>query len=125
MGPSAPPAEPPGAVESAVVRWDATSRDFKTVHAVSPKRVAPETGVLLHFKCCKTCMPRRATRPHAANIHGAVEYRRYAQRLDPNPRTTFMDEKSVRFEDTSSSCAWASCWTPTPGLRSRTGGFSA
>ena len=71
-------------------------------HAISPKTVAPETGVLLHFKLLHDLHAK--ARDEAARgeySRGALEYRRYARTLDQNPRTTFMYEGSVRFESTN------------------------
>lgn len=93
---------PPALSKVPLVRWDATSRYFKSVHGISPKRVAPETGVLLHFKFLQDFHAKaieEAARGQYAD--GAAEYRRYAAALDRNPRTTFMYEDSVRFEETS------------------------
>jgi len=93
---------PPSLSKVPLVRWDAASRYFRSVHAISPKTVAPETGVLLHFKLLHDLHAK--ARDEAARgeySRGALEYRRYARTLDQNPQTTFMYENSVRFEGTS------------------------
>ena len=59
-------------------------------------------GGLLHFKLLHDLHAK--ARDEAARgeySQGASEYRRYARTLDQNPRTPFMYEGSVRFENTS------------------------
>jgi len=93
---------PPALSKVPLVRWDAASRYFRTVHAISPKTIAPETGILLHFKLLHDLHAK--ARDEAARgeySRGALEYRRYARTLDQNSRTTFMYEGSLRFESTS------------------------
>jgi len=93
---------PPALSKVPLVRWDAASRYFRSVHAISPKTVAPETGVLLHFKLLHDLHAKaRDESTRGEYSRGALEYRRYARTLDRNPRTTFMYEGSVRFESTS------------------------
>jgi hypothetical protein len=64
--------------------------------------VAPETGVLLHVKFLHD-FHARAVQEAARGEHydGAVEYRRYAERLSQNPDMTLMYEGSMRFEGTA------------------------
>jgi Glycosyl transferase family 2 len=93
---------PPALSKVPLVRWNAASRYFRSVHAISPKAVAPETGVLLHFKLLHDLHAKaRDESARGEYSRGALEYRRYARTLDQNPRTTFMYEGSVRFESTS------------------------
>jgi len=96
------PPSPPALSKVPLVRWDAGARYLKSVHGISARTIAPETGALLHFKLLHDL--------HAKAIHeaergeysrDALEYRRYARTLDRNPQTTFMYEGSVRFEGTS------------------------
>ena len=72
------------------------------MHGVSPKKVAPETGVLLHFKFLQDFHAKAVDEAARGEYsEGAAEYRRYAAALDRNPRITFMYEGSARFEGTS------------------------
>jgi hypothetical protein len=96
------PPSPPALSKVPLVRWDSGSRYLKSTHGVSAKTVAPEMGGLLHFKLLHDLHAK--ARDEAARgeySQGASEYRRYARTLDQNPRTTFMYEGSVRFENTS------------------------
>ena len=93
---------PPALSKVPLVRWDSTSRYYKTMHGVSPKKVAPETGVLLHFKFLQDFHAKAVDEAARGEYsEGAAEYRRYAAALDRNPRITFMYEGSARFEGTS------------------------
>jgi hypothetical protein len=85
-----------------LVRWDEKSRYLKTNHGVSPKLVAPDTGVLLHFKFLHD-FHARAVREAERGEHynRASEYQRYAETLSRDPQMTFMCDASVRFEGTS------------------------
>jgi hypothetical protein len=97
-----PPDRPPLLTKVPLVRWDEKSRYLKGNHAVSPKIVAPDTGVLLHFKFLHD-FHARAVQEAARGEHydGASEYQRYAKRLSESPDMTFMYEESTRFEGTA------------------------
>ena len=93
------PPTPPLLSKVPLVRWDATSRYLKSTHRVTPKTVASETGVLLHFKFLQDFHTRaiqEASRREYSS--GAFDYRRYAKRLSENPGLTLIDDRSVRFE---------------------------
>ena len=96
-----PPHRPPLLTKIPLVRWDERSSYLKGNHAVTRKIVAPDTGVLLHFKFLHD-FHARAVQEAARGEHydGASEYRRYAKRLGENPDMTFMYEGSTRFEGT-------------------------
>jgi hypothetical protein len=96
-----PPRRPPLLTKVPLVWWDEKSRYLKGNHAVSPKRVAPDTGALLHFKFLQD-FHARAVQEAARGEHydGASEYRRYAKRLGENPDLTFMYAGSTRFDGT-------------------------
>jgi hypothetical protein len=97
-----PPHRPPLLTKVPLVRWDAKSQYLKGNHAVSRKIVAPDTGVLLHFKFLQD-FHARAVQEAARGEHydGASEYRRYAKRLNQDPDMTFMYEGSARFTGTT------------------------
>ena len=93
---------PPLLTKVPLVRWDEGSKYLDSPHWISPKVVAPETGVLLHFKFLHD-FPGRAMREAARGEYfdEATEYRRYAKRLNANPNMTLMYEGSTRFAGTS------------------------
>ena len=92
---------PPCLTKVPLVKWDTTSR-YLSMHWLTPRIVARETGVLLHFKFLAD-FPDRAVREAARGEYydGATEYRRYARRLAGNPELTFVCDASARFEGTS------------------------
>jgi hypothetical protein len=100
--PARPPRRPPLLTKVPLVRWDEKTKYLQGNHGVSRKIVAPETGVLLHFKLLHD-FHAKAVQEAARGEYsdGASEYRRYAQKLEQNPQMTFMYEGSVRFEGTS------------------------
>lgn len=93
---------PPCLTKVPLVRWDATSKYLQSTHWISPKSVAPETGVLLHMKFLHD-FHARALQEVARSEHydGASEYRRYARRLDENPQLTLAFDGSTRFKGTA------------------------
>ena len=96
------PPTPPLLSKVPLVRWDATSRYLKSTHRVTPKTVAAETGVLLHFKFLQDFHARAVQEASRGEYSsGAFDYRRYARRLSENPGLTLIDEGSVRFEGSS------------------------
>jgi hypothetical protein len=97
-----PPNSPPCLTKVPLVRWNEHSKYLKSTHGVSPKRVAPETGALLHFKFLQD-FHARAVEEAARGEHynRASEYQRSAERLGRTPDMTFMYEGSVRFEGPS------------------------
>jgi len=99
--PARPPHQPPLLTKVPLVRWDAGTRYLKGNHGVTPKIVAPETGVLLHVKFLQD-FHARAIEEAARREHydGASEYQRYAAALERNPNLTFMCEQSTRFQST-------------------------
>jgi hypothetical protein len=93
---------PPCLTKVPLVRWDKDSKYLHCTHWISRKRVAQETGSLLHFKFLHD-FHARAIEEAARGEHydGATEYRRYAQRLRQNPDMTLIYEGSTRFEGTT------------------------
>jgi PST family polysaccharide transporter len=92
---------PPCLTKIPLVRWDRTSEYLNCNHFVSPKKVAPDTGILLHFKFLHDFHDRAVQEAARGEYYnGASEYLRYAQRLSQNPALTLANEASVRFEGT-------------------------
>jgi hypothetical protein len=93
---------PPCLTKVPLVRWDKESNYLRCTHWVSSKIVAPETGLLLHFKFLQD-FHARALEETSRNEHydASTEYRRYAGRLGENPNLTLMYEGSTRFEGTT------------------------
>jgi hypothetical protein len=93
--------KPPCLTKVPLVRWDDRSRYVHYNHFVSRKRVAPETGALLHFKFLQDFHERAVQEAARGEYYdGATEYRRYAAVLNRDPGATLMNAESVRFEST-------------------------
>lgn len=92
---------PPCLTKVPLVRWDASSSYLYANHWTSPKRVATESGALLHIKFFQD-FHERAVREAARGEYfkGAVEYQRYAARLARDPSVALKSEQSVRFTGT-------------------------
>jgi hypothetical protein len=85
-----------------VVKWDAGSHYLSANHFVSPKRLPPETGVVLHFKFLGDFPARvRQEAVRGEYFDGASEYKRYAECLARDPCLNLMYEGSLRFRDTA------------------------
>ncbi len=94
------PQFPPCLTKVPLVRWDEQSRYLNANHFVSFKKLAQESGVLLHFKLLHDLLERATQEIARAEYYdGAIEFRRYAEKLRANPLLTFCYEGSVRFED--------------------------
>jgi hypothetical protein len=85
-----------------LVKWTRDSKYLDVNHFVSPKVVAPESGVLLHFKFLQD-FHERAVQEMARGEYfgGASEYRRYCDKLKADPNLSFMYEGSTRLESTA------------------------
>jgi hypothetical protein len=93
---------PPCLTKVPLVRWDAETKYLHCTHWISRKRVAIETGALLHMKFLHDFHARALEeRARGEHYEGATEYRRYAERLDRNPDLTLVYEGSARFEGTA------------------------
>jgi hypothetical protein len=69
-------------------------------HTVSPIRLAPVTGALLHFKFFADFHERVLDAINAKeHFDGASEYARYLEALKVNPRLSFHYEKSAQYKD--------------------------
>jgi len=93
---------PPCLTKAPLIRWNERSKYIHSTHFVSRKILAPETGVLLHFKFLHD-FNARAAEEAARGEHygGAFEYQRYAERLRRNPDVSLRYEGSMRFEGTT------------------------
>jgi hypothetical protein len=97
-----PPPSSPCLTKVPLVRWDDKSKYLKSNHGVSPKIVAPESGVLLHFKFLQDFHARAVEEEARGEYYNrASEYRRYAAILGRHPHMTFIYEGSIRYEGTS------------------------
>jgi hypothetical protein len=90
---------PPCLTKVPLVRWDADTRYVNVNHFVSPRKLAPEAGVLLHFKLLAD-FHQRADQEVARKEYydGAVEFRRYSAKLRADREITFRNADSVRLE---------------------------
>jgi hypothetical protein len=125
-------AQSPCLTKIPLVKWDANTTYLDVNHFVSRKKLAPESGVLLHFKFLQDFHDRavqEATR--GQYFDGASEYRRYAERLGADPEMTLMYEASVRFSDSrqlvemklmTDTPAWAGARRADAGTGSNTSG---
>jgi Glycosyl transferase family 2 len=95
------PPRPPCLTKVPLVRWKQQSRYLAANHWISPQMVAPETGVLLHFKFLQDFHDRVVREAEGGgHTYEAYEYRRYAERNRRDPDLTLMYEGSTRFEGT-------------------------
>ena len=85
-----------------LVRWNRESKYLDTNHSVTPKIVAPETGVLLHFKFLQDFHEKAVEEAARGEyFEGASEYRRYCEKLKSDPDLSFMYEGSMRLESSA------------------------
>jgi hypothetical protein len=111
--------KPPCLTKVPLVRWDKASRYLYANHWVSSKRVAAETGALLHVKFLQDFHQRAvAEAARGEYFRNAVEYRRYAARLDRDPDMSLAFDGSVRFEN-SGQLARLGLITDTTSWRQR------
>ncbi len=93
---------PPCLTKVPLVRWDEGSAYLYANHSILPKRLAPDTGVLLHFKFFQDFHQRAIDEAARGQYYrGASEYRRYAERLAADPGLSLMDDRSTRYEGTN------------------------
>jgi glycosyltransferase involved in cell wall biosynthesis len=84
-----------------LVRWSPNTK-YLSNHWISPKIVAPDTGVLLHFKFLQDFHVRAVQEAVRGEYYnGAAEYQKYAARVTANPDLTLMHDLSRRFEGTA------------------------
>jgi hypothetical protein len=97
------PKQPPCLTKVPLVRWDIETRYLHVNHFVTPRVVAAETGVLLHFKFLQDFHGRAEQEAKRGEyFDGASEYQRYAKAIRRNPMLSLKhDQCSVRFEGTS------------------------
>jgi hypothetical protein len=112
------PVFPPCLTKVPLVRWDGNTRYLNVNHFVSSKRLAPESGVLLHFKLLGDFHARAAQEAARAEYYdGAIEFRRYVSTLRSDPNLTLHYEGSVRYEG-SLQLVSLGLMTDTPGWSS-------
>ncbi|MBP7828550.1 MAG: glycosyltransferase family 2 protein [Kiritimatiellae bacterium] len=70
------------------------------LHTVEGLRIAPEQGVLMHFKFLQD-FHANAVREAARGVHwnGAVEYKAYARMIEQHPSFVMANDRSQRFRD--------------------------
>jgi hypothetical protein len=96
------PLFPPCLTKVPLVRWDASTKYVNVNHFVSDRRVAPETGALLHFKFLQDFHDRAVLEAKRGEYYdGAVEFRVYTEKLRANPELSLRDAASTRFEDSA------------------------
>lgn len=89
---------PPCLTKVPLVRWAKDTRYLNVNHFVSPRKLAPESGVLLHFKLLADFHQRADQEVLRKEYYdGAVEFRRYSAKLHADPELTFRDSDSLRF----------------------------
>jgi hypothetical protein len=96
------PVFPPCLTKVPLVRWDESSRYLNVNHFVSPRKLALESGVLLHFKLLQDFDARASVEAERGQYYdGAIEFRRYSEKLRAHPDLTFRYDGSVRLEDSA------------------------
>lgn len=89
----------PNLTKIPLVRWDRQSKYLDVNHSMTPKIVAPETGVLLHFKFLQDFHEKAILEVSRAEyFDGAAEYRRYCEKIKSDPELNFMYVGSTRLE---------------------------
>jgi hypothetical protein len=85
-----------------LVRWDEQTRYIYCTHFLSPKVMAPDTGVLLHFKFLHDFHARSSQEAARGEYHdSAAEYVRYARAFETDPDMRLDFEGSARFESST------------------------
>ncbi|HEX8234280.1 MAG TPA: glycosyltransferase family 2 protein [Caulobacteraceae bacterium] len=101
-----PAPQPPVLNKTPLVKFGPDTMYFSSTHEVSPRRMAPQSGALLHFKFLPD-FHRRAIEEVRRQEHfaGAREYEIYMNKLQENPHSVFMYEGSVRYTGVESLVA--------------------
>jgi hypothetical protein len=109
------PQRPPCLTKVPLVRWDEHTAYLEVNHFVTPRALAAETGVLLHFKFLGD-FHRKAVEEAARGEYfdGASEYKRYAERLRHDNGLTLTYAGSVLLKDTR-QLVGLKLMTDTPG----------
>ena len=83
VGTRSSPQHSPCLTKVPLAKWDESSRYLAVNHFVSPKRLPPESGAVLHFKFLGDFISR-AVREAARGEYfdGASEYKRYMTGLE-------------------------------------------
>jgi len=92
-----PRAAPPVLTKVPLVRWDAASR-YLSPHWLTNKVVAPDSGVLLHFKFLGGFRERAVAEAARGEYHDdASEYRQYVEAIGKTGTLNLMCDRSTRF----------------------------
>jgi glycosyltransferase involved in cell wall biosynthesis len=95
------PRLPPCLTKVPLVKWDSNTAYLNVNHFITDRVLAPEQGVLLHFKFLQDFHDKALREVQRAEyFEGASEYKRYAARLIAEPNLILRDRNSVRFEGT-------------------------
>ena len=85
-----------------LVRWRKGMRFLYSTHSLSHVTTAKVTGALLHFKFLSDFHDRVETEvARGEHYDGAREYRAYRDLMRKQGAVNFLNEKSVRFEDSA------------------------
>jgi hypothetical protein len=95
------PRRPPCLTKVPLVLWDEHTSYLDVNHFVTPRVLAADTGVLLHFKFLNDFHHRAIEESERGEyFDDASEYKRYAQRLKNDARLTLRHARSVCLKDT-------------------------
>ncbi len=93
---------PPCLTKVPLIRWNERSEYINSIHWVSQKVVAPETGALLHFKFLHDFHARAVQEATRGEYYDeASEYRTYVRTFNENRDMSLTYEGSTRFEGTT------------------------
>jgi hypothetical protein len=94
--------QPPCLTKVPLIRWNENSKYLNNIHWVSPQILAPETGVLLHFKFLHDFHDRACREVERGEHYDvASEYQKYAEKLRQNPELALSYDGSMRFDGTT------------------------
>jgi hypothetical protein len=92
--------KPPYLPKIPLVKWSEGLRYTASTHAIDDVRLAPLTGVLLHFKLFSDFVERTIVEvKRGEHWDGAAQYSAYAEGLTADPDLNPMYEGSVRFRN--------------------------
>jgi hypothetical protein len=93
---------PPCLTKVPLIRWNERSEYINSIHWVSQKTVAPDTGALLHFKFLHDFHDRAVQEAARGEYYDeASEYRKYVTKLSENRDMSLSYEGSTSFEGTT------------------------
>lgn len=93
-----PAPQPPVMNKVPLVKFGPDTMYFSSTHEVTPRKVAPQTGALLHFKFLPDFHRRAVEEVHRQeHFAGAREYEIYMNKLQESPDSVFMYSGSRRY----------------------------